>query len=260
MPEMPDILDLLGGDIDDNAVSRLVFECLISGIDDARVVSLMNLIGWRGNFQCFALGGTPAQSAMDTFNQIGSAVRDFGGSHAVFGMYGNFAMACVQLEAAVSPEIVCTASLPAFAESDAVYLSPVREGVTGASRAVRETLFSLQAAPSLTNPSRPLRADELLPERALLGDDVAREELYQNVYLVLHGESEDDPSYITVSTFLKHGGSLEATAKELNVHPNTVRYRLKKAAETTGWDANDPRDAFVLNTAIALGRMRAARA
>ena len=119
---MPDILDLLGGDIDDNAVSRLVFECLISGIDDARVVSLMNLIGWRGNFQCFALGGTPAQSATDTFNQIGSAVRDFGGSHAVFGMYGNFAMACVQPEAAVSQELVCTASLPALAGSAAVLL------------------------------------------------------------------------------------------------------------------------------------------
>ena len=75
---------------------------------------------------------------------------------------------------------------------------------------------------------------------------------------VLHGDNEDDPSYITVSTFLRHGGSLEATAKELNVHPNTVRYRLKKAAETTGWDATNPRDAFVLNTAIALGRMREA--
>lgn len=58
---------------------------------------------------------------------------------------------------------------------------------------MRETLFSLQAAPSLSTQSRPLRADELLPERALLGDEVAREELYRNVYLVLHGDNEDDP-------------------------------------------------------------------
>ena len=36
--EHADILDLLGGDIDDKAVMRLVFECLISGIDDDRVV------------------------------------------------------------------------------------------------------------------------------------------------------------------------------------------------------------------------------
>ena len=49
---------------------------------------------------------------------------------------------------------------------------------------------------------------------------------------------------------------MENTAKELNVHPNTVRYRLKRAAETTGWDATDPRDAYVLTTALAIGRMR----
>ena len=92
-------------------------------------------------------------------------------------------------------------------------------------------MFSLQAAPALSTPSRPLRADELLPERALLGDDYAREELYRNVYQVLRGENPDDPTYLTVSTFLKYGSSLENTAKELNVHPNTVRYRLKKIKE-----------------------------
>ena len=73
---------------------------------------------------------------------------------------------------------------------------------------------------------------------------------------VLRGENPDDPTYLTVSTFLKYGSSLENTAKELNVHPNTVRYRLKRAAETTGWDATDPRDAYVLTTALAIGRMR----
>lgn len=146
--------------------------------------------------------------------------------------------------------------MPAFAESDPVYLSPVRSGVAGASHALRETLFSLQAAPALSTQSRPLRADELLPERALLGDDYAREELYRNVYRVLRGDNPDDPTYLTVSTFLRYGSSLENTAKELNVHPNTVRYRLKRAAETTGWDATDPRDAYVLTTALAIGRMR----
>ena len=89
-----------------------------------------------------------------------------------------------------------------------------------------------------------------------LGDDYAREELYQNVYRVLHGDNPDDPTFVTVSTFLRNGSSLENTAKDLNVHPNTVRYRLKRAAETTGWDATDPRDAYVLTTALAIGRMR----
>ena len=184
------------------------------------------------------------------------AVRDLGGEHVVIGTYGTFLLALACQMGAVTPEVTCTAVMPAFSEDEPLYLSPVRSGVAGASHALRETMFSLQAAPALSTPSRPLRADELLPERALLGDDYAREELYRNVYQVLRGENPDDPTYLTVSTFLKYGSSLENTAKELNVHPNTVRYRLKRAAETTGWDATDPRDAYVLTTALAIGRMR----
>ena len=60
---------------------------------------------------------------------------------------------------------------------------------------------------------------------------------------------------LTVSSFLESGRSLEITARMLNVHPNTVRYRLKRMADTTGWDATNPRDATVLTTAIALGRI-----
>ena len=95
----------------------------------------------------------------------------------------------------------------------------------------------------------------MLPERALLGDDDARRELVDAVYGSLVESGPDDPTLETVSTFLFSGGSLEATAKSLNVHPNTVRYRLKRAADTTGWDATDPREAYVLRTAISLGRM-----
>ena len=38
----------------------------------------------------------------------------------------------------------------------------------------------------------------------------------------------------TLSAYLHNGGSIEATARTLFVHPNTVRYRLKQAAEVTG--------------------------
>ena len=41
----------------------------------------------------------------------------------------------------------------------------------------------------------------------------------------------------------------------LYVHPNTVRYRLRKVAEVTGWDPLDPREGYVLQTALALGRL-----
>lgn len=254
--EQDNILDMLGGRTDESTLSRLAFECLLSGVTDQRVTSLLNIIGWHGDFSCFAIGGTPKDLLGATFATMQTTIRNLGGSSPLVGVYGSFAILCARSQSAVSPEVVCTNISSSFSADHAVYISPIRVGVEGASHVIRETVYSLQAAPSLVHPPRPLRADDVLPERALLGDDYAREELYCNVYQVLHGENEDDPTFRTVSTFLEYGGSLELTAKELSIHPNTVRYRLKRAAETTGWDATDPRDAFVLNTALAIGRMR----
>jgi DNA-binding PucR family transcriptional regulator len=41
----------------------------------------------------------------------------------------------------------------------------------------------------------------------------------------------------------------------LFVHPNTVRYRLKKVSEVLDWDPGAPRDALTLHLAIILGAM-----
>ena len=50
-----------------------------------------------------------------------------------------------------------------------------------------------------------------------------------------------------------------ATARALfddQLPPNTVRYRLKRVSEVTGWDPLVPRDAFVLQMALMIGRLR----
>jgi len=59
----------------------------------------------------------------------------------------------------------------------------------------------------------------------------------------------------TLGTYLELGHSLEATARELFVHANTVRYRLKRVCDVTGWDPLLPREAFVLQTALVVGRL-----
>jgi DNA-binding PucR family transcriptional regulator len=59
----------------------------------------------------------------------------------------------------------------------------------------------------------------------------------------------------TLSTYLEQAGSLEGTARLLFVHPNTVRYRLRRVTEVTGCDATRPRDAFRLTLGLAYGRL-----
>jgi DNA-binding PucR family transcriptional regulator len=59
----------------------------------------------------------------------------------------------------------------------------------------------------------------------------------------------------SVRVYLECGSSIEATARALFVHPNTVRYRLRRAAEVTGFSPTDPRDAYTLRVALTLGRL-----
>ena len=59
----------------------------------------------------------------------------------------------------------------------------------------------------------------------------------------------------TLVTFLDHGLSVEAAARALFVHANTVRYRLRRIHEVTGYSPTDPRDAYALRLALTLGRL-----
>jgi DNA-binding PucR family transcriptional regulator len=62
-----------------------------------------------------------------------------------------------------------------------------------------------------------------------------------------------------VRTVLGNGGNLEATARALFVHTNTVRYRLKRATELTGYSVTEPRGAWTMQLALALAQLEGDR-
>ncbi|KFI91859.1 regulator of polyketide synthase expression [Bifidobacterium saguini DSM 23967] len=293
-----DFLDLLAADAADandvsaaDRIRKVLFECLFHQLSDQRVTSLFTLLGFTGEFDCYAIAGYPARSSVRTRKTIEKIVSDFGGvcitaEHTLHSplaaeqggssfdstvdksvdksakQSGNtVVVALIRPVGAATPEVICNTIASEFDDARALTLGPQLHGANGAMRSIRTALYCLQAAPALAAAvpqlPRPLRNDDALPERAMIGDPDARKELVDVVYGSLAAAGPDDPTLVTVSTFLKYGGSLETAAKELNVHPNTIRYRLKRAAESTGWDASDPREAFVLSCAIALGHMAA---
>ena len=144
-----------------------------------------------------------------------------------------------------------------FGPGPVVVGPPVRD-LRSASVSARAALAGLRAAPAWPDAPRPASADELLPERALDGDASAVEALVETVYepLLSGGTALLD----TLTTYLEQGSSLEATARLLFVHPNTVRYRLRRVAELTEYTPSAGRDGFTLWVAIALGRLAAKRA
>jgi DNA-binding PucR family transcriptional regulator len=59
----------------------------------------------------------------------------------------------------------------------------------------------------------------------------------------------------TVRAVLNSGRNLEASARSIFVHPNTVRYRLKRATDLTGLSATDPRGSWTLQVALTLAQL-----
>ena len=96
---------------------------------------------------------------------------------------------------------------------------------------------------------RPVAADDLLPERALAGDPAAHRAARRGRRRA-PVEAAGGELLRTLACYLEGGGALEACARTLFVHPNTVRYRLRRVSELTGPDPTDPRDALVLRTAV----------
>jgi DNA-binding PucR family transcriptional regulator len=122
-----------------------------------------------------------------------------------------------------------------------------------AGQSAAAAVAGLLAAPAWPDAPRPVMADDLLPERAIAGDELARARLVEEVYRPLL--STGTALVETLAAFLEQTSSLEGTARALFVHPNTVRYRLRRVAEVSGYTPSDPRHALTLRLALALGRL-----
>ncbi len=136
-----------------------------------------------------------------------------------------------------------------------VVVGPVVPDLVHASISARAATAGLRAAPGWPEAPRPVTSDDLLPERALSGDGHARRQLVREVFLPL--SQAGAATLDTVSAFFEHGGSIEGTARAMFVHPNTVRYRLRRAADVTGLSPSDPRHAYTYRIALTLGRLAA---
>ncbi|MFI0448644.1 PucR family transcriptional regulator [Actinomadura sp. 6N118] len=133
-----------------------------------------------------------------------------------------------------------------------VVVGPPVDDLYDSTTSARAALAGLRAAAGWPDAPRPVLAAELLPERALDGDEEARGYLIEHVYDPMCAAGA--PLLDTLATYLEQGSSLEATARLLFVHPNTVRYRLRRVTELTGLAPTDGRNAFTLRIALVLGR------
>ncbi|WP_242681471.1 CdaR family transcriptional regulator [Tessaracoccus sp. SD287] len=141
--------------------------------------------------------------------------------------------------------------------SGPIVVGPVVDDLVDASLSARAAMSGHRVAPAWPEGPDVITAMDLLPERALSGDGHARRILAQDIYEPLAAAGGD--LLETCASFLDHGCSVEASARALFVHANTVRYRLKRIQDVTTYSPADPRDAYVLRLAITLGRLSRGR-
>lgn len=143
-----------------------------------------------------------------------------------------------------------------FGPHASAVVSGPADSIVQAGPAVRRAIDGLAARPARPHNREVLDVSDLLPERALIGEAAAQDELVERCYSRLLDSGTGLME--TVDAMFDHHGVLEQAAKALPVHVNTLRYRLEKIAEVSGFDLRETRGAIAIFVGVSLGRMREA--
>ncbi len=239
----------------DARLEALVVDSILSGEHEEELASRIAALGWRARGPVSAIIGT----AKEPFDQDGlRRIARKNNADVLVGVHGNrliVVIGRISIEANEKPESFkkLAANLDDFFGTGAIVIGPEVPSISDATTSAKAALAGFAVVKSWPKPPRLISADELLAERALAGDMLAKSTLVTRIYRPL--ESNSPELLETLSRYLETGRSLETTARELFVHPNTVRYRLKRISEIIGWDATGSREAFVLQVAMVLGSM-----
>ena len=234
----------------DARVEALIVDSIIRADIDPSLASRVSALGWVGMGNVFSIVGTLSTKNPETkVAQLRKAARKIINDTLV-GTQGHKVI--LLLGGQGDPIKIAGLLLPHFAPGPVV-IGSCTDSLLNATNSVIGAINGHDAARGWVSCPRPVLADELLPERVLLGDKTAIETLVRKTYRPL--AENNNANLETLVTFLNTGRSLEAAARELYVHPNTVRYRLKKIAELSGWDPLEPRDSFILQIALSLGKL-----
>lgn len=244
----------------DARLEALVVDSILSGEYDDELPSRIAALGWHGHGEVSVLVGTaPKMLDVDMLRRTARHLD----ADVLIGVQGSRLVLVIgrarptpqEGEVDTGGELIpfidiAQALEPGFGDGHLVLGHEVAS-LVDASRSAKAALAGFAVARSWRNAPRPTLADDLLPERALAGDALARTTLINRIYRPLQAHSTE--LLATLWCYLDNGRSLEATARELFVHPNTVRYRLKRVSEVIGWDATGARESLILQAALIVG-------
>lgn len=236
----------------DARLESLVVDAVVRGEPDESLGSRVNALGWadiRG--VTVVVGSSPSGGESGIVDPLRRAARH-AGLEVLVSVEGRRMIAVIG-HVAEDP-LEAAATLADHFGAGPVVCGPKVPHLYAAGRSARDAIRGYEAAPAAPHSPRPCRSDDLVAVRAVAGDDKARRVLAARASGLLEAGS---PLGDTVRSYLRNG-SLEGTARDLIVHANTVRYRLARVHEMSGFDLTDADDAFAARLAIMFADLESA--
>ncbi len=239
----------------DTRLEALVVDAILRGESSDALRSRIAAVGWKSQARITVMVGSAPQEPNAGFLNELRRVTGRLAEDVLVGIQGE------RLILVLGGVRDATKAYPRISElfgDGAVVFGPEAASLVAASSSAQAAFAGLTAARAWPGAPRPVSSEDLWPERVMSGDDTARRALVRNIYRPLLAASNGLEQ--TLSAYLTLGHSLEATSRSLFVHANTVRYRLRRVCDVTGWDPLIPREAYVLQTALVVGRLAVAPA
>jgi len=235
----------------DSRMEASVVDAVVRGDTGPELLSRAATLNWDTTAPATVVVGTPAPGRESDASQELRDIATRHGRAALTDVHGTWLVAIVSGQLTPT-EKVFGDLLDAFSDGPVV-IGPTAPMLTAAYHSASEAISGMNAVAGWRGAPRPVPARELLPERALMGDASAIAALHTDVMRPL---ADAGPTLSeTLDAYLDCGGAIEACARKLFVHPNTVRYRLRRIADFTGRDPTQPRDAYVLRVAATVGHL-----
>jgi DNA-binding PucR family transcriptional regulator len=236
----------------DTRLEAMVVDAVLRGDADEAVVSRASTLGWLATPDIAVAIGTAPEDPVRAVETIRAAAQAEA-LDVLAAPQGDRLVVVLGGRLPSTSGLVATVAgfVDQFGPGQVV-VGPVVHSLGEAVGSARAALSGLRSAGAWPQAPRPVAAEDLLPERALAGDGHARRTLSTELYqpLATAGDLVD-----TLAAFFEENSSIEATARALFVHPNTVRYRLRRIQDITGYSPTDARDAYALRLAMTLGRL-----
>jgi hypothetical protein len=225
-----------------------VVDALLRGDVGEAVLTRAGSLGWGRPQWVTVLAGTMPGPDDARIPELRAAARRTG----LFLLVGEYGGRLIVVVGGSGPQALALEQAGSAFPPGPVVIGPTVGELVDVVGPIAEAMAALGAVAAWPAAPRPVPSSELLAERAVLGDDTARRRLRTEIFEPLRDSGGD--LLLTAATYLEAGSAVESTARQLFLHPNTVRYRLRKIAHVTRRDLTASRDAQVVRLALVLGR------